>query len=173
MVLPAYFLDNESKHVRNIIDAEGGEMVAAYRLPDDLFQDAKVTVDIVFLRKGKTSKTSAWTKVRKKLVSGYGMYLNEYYHQNPSHIIGQLAVVNMYNRKGLTCKKDCANPFEKLAEFIDSKPITNTSKNKLGELKEQVGMLCKELTKLSQAFVVTSQTLASINQKIAAIEMKL
>lgn len=40
MVLPAYFLDNESKHVRDISDAEGGELMAAYRLPDDLFSDA-------------------------------------------------------------------------------------------------------------------------------------
>jgi adenine-specific DNA methylase len=173
MVLPAYFMDNESKHVRNIIDAEGGELVAAYRLPDDLFADAKVTVDIVFLRKGKTEKSPAWLKVSKKTVSGHSMFLNEYYHQHPTHIIGQLAVVNMYNRKGLTCKKDCANPFEKLARFIEDKSKTSTKKSYLGELKEQVNMLCQELNSLSLALASISQTITNINHKIAMLGDKI
>ena len=53
MVLPSYFLDNQSKHVRKIIADEGGNLLAAYRLPDDMFDDAKVTVDVVFLVKEK------------------------------------------------------------------------------------------------------------------------
>jgi type I restriction-modification system DNA methylase subunit len=57
MVLPSYFMDNTQDHVRNIIHQEGGSLVAAYRLPEDLFRDAKVTIDIVFLKKGKTDKT--------------------------------------------------------------------------------------------------------------------
>jgi hypothetical protein len=146
-------------------------LLAAYRLPDDLFADAKVTVDIVFLRKGKSAHAPTWLKTPRKFISGRGMLLNEYYHYHAHHIIGKLAVVDMYKRKGLTCKKNCENPFEVLNKFIKSKPKANIENSSLRELKAQVSGLCEELHKLSQAFSSASQTLMAINQKIAAIEV--
>jgi hypothetical protein len=58
MVLPRYFLDNAKQHVRNLIAEEGGTLLAAYRLPDDVFSDAKVCTDIVFLRKAIERQSS-------------------------------------------------------------------------------------------------------------------
>ena len=103
MVLPCYFLDNVQEHVRTLIDQEGGSLLAAYRLPDDLFQNAKVTVDIVFLTKGKTDK--AWVSVEDMTVAGYKKPMNIYYHLHSQHILGNLEIVDIYDRKGLTCKR--------------------------------------------------------------------
>ena len=55
MVLPQFFLDNVKDHARDIIHEAGVGMIAAYRLPDNLFSNAKVTVDIVFLQKAETN----------------------------------------------------------------------------------------------------------------------
>lgn len=87
MVLPSYFLDNEVHHAREIIHHDGSALLAAFRLPDDLFSDARVTVDIVFLYKGATDKR--WLKTQKKGVGGYKLPINEYFvAQHPEHIIG-------------------------------------------------------------------------------------
>ena len=37
MVLPSYFMDNVREHARDIIAQDGGRLIAAFRLPDDLF----------------------------------------------------------------------------------------------------------------------------------------
>ena len=41
MVLPQFFLDNVRDHARDIIAASGVNMLSAYRLPDNLFANAK------------------------------------------------------------------------------------------------------------------------------------
>lgn len=51
MVLPQFFLDNVKDHARNIIAASGVRL-AAYRLPDNLFAGAKITVRYSFLEIG-------------------------------------------------------------------------------------------------------------------------
>ncbi len=48
MVLPAYCLDNRTGHAREIIAKQGGRCIASFRLPDDCFSHAKVTVDVVW-----------------------------------------------------------------------------------------------------------------------------
>lgn len=102
MVLPRYFLDASCKHVRNMIADEGGTLVAAFRLPDHLFSDAKVTVDIVFLQ--KATGTLPWQKAKRFSRDGKSAYLNEYFFAHPSHILGRLEFFETYGRNELTCK---------------------------------------------------------------------
>ena len=111
MVLPSYFMNNTQDHVRNIIHQEGGSLVAAYRLPEDLFRDAKVTIDLVFIKKGKTDHK--WLRTRDVHISGKRKPLNEYYHAHSNHILGNLEIVPMYERTGLTCKRR-GDPFQLL-----------------------------------------------------------
>ena len=101
MVLPSYFMDNISKHVRYIIQKEGGHLITAYRLPDNLFENAKITIDIVFLRKSHTGV--AWTNTKRINIDNMSLPINEFFYDNRNHILGRLAVVDMYQRKGLTC----------------------------------------------------------------------
>ena len=75
---------------------------AYYRLPDSLFADAKITVDLVFLQ--KTDKTHEWQDTRRKTIGEYSKPINEYFFNNPHHVLGELHIVSMYNRMGITCK---------------------------------------------------------------------
>lgn len=101
MVLPRYFLDNRQEHAREIIHQEGGSLLAAYRLPDNLFADAKVTVDMVFLIKEK--RETDWLYVDKIQVDHEISSINRYFLLNPSHVIGDLHMVEAYGRPELTC----------------------------------------------------------------------
>ena len=116
MVLPSYFMDNVKDHTRHIIDREGGSLITAYRLPEDLFQDAKVTIDLVFLKKGKANKN--WLRTRDVSIGSKSKPLNEYYHAHSHHILGNLEIVPMYERTGLTCKRR-GDPFQLLSYTLN------------------------------------------------------
>ncbi|MDC0864324.1 N-6 DNA methylase [Rickettsiaceae bacterium] len=101
MVLPLFFLDNTRDHARDIISKDGVNMLMAYRLPDNIFANAKISVDIVFLTKAKTN--IPWTKSKSCKIGNHRKPMNEYFINNPDNTLGKLEVVPMYNRKGITC----------------------------------------------------------------------
>ena len=51
-VVPSYVLDNYKNHPRHIM-YKYGSLIASFRLPDNMFDSAKVTVDILFFIKNK------------------------------------------------------------------------------------------------------------------------
>ena len=102
MVLPQFFLDNVRDHARDIIAASGVNMLSAYRLPDNLFANAKITVDIVFLQKSITN--IAWKKTQNINIGNHNKPINEYFIKNPDNVLGELDIVKMYQRMGITCK---------------------------------------------------------------------
>ena len=108
MVLPQFFLDNVKDHARNIIAASGVNLLAAYRLPDNLFAGAKITVDIVFLQKSDTKVD--WEETANINIGKYNKPMNEYFINNPDNISGELDIVRMYERMGITCKESGQDP---------------------------------------------------------------
>ena len=102
MILPQFFLDNVKDHARDIINKSGVNLIFAYRLPDNLFADAKITVDLVFLQ--KTDKTHEWQATKRKTIGEHSKPINEYFFNNPHHVLGELHIVPMYDRMGITCK---------------------------------------------------------------------
>ena len=76
-------------------------MLMAYRLPDNIFANAKISVDIVFLTKAKTG--IPWTKSKSCKIGNHRKPMNEYFINNPDNILGTLEVVPMYDRTGITC----------------------------------------------------------------------
>jgi type I restriction-modification system DNA methylase subunit len=102
MVVPQFFLDNVKDHARNVIDNAGVNMLVAYRLPDNLFANAKITVDIVFLQKATTN--TRWLTTQNITIGKHRKPINEYFVDNPDHILGELQIVPMYDRMGVTCK---------------------------------------------------------------------
>ena len=48
-VVNQYVLDMISGHIRDVITKEGASLLAAYRLPDNIFTGARVTTDVIFL----------------------------------------------------------------------------------------------------------------------------
>ncbi len=79
MVVPAYCLDNVKKHARDIMAELGAKLVAAFRLPDDCFDHAKVTVDVVFFEKELNAdhRKLPWQKTVYQPVNGYRLPINE------------------------------------------------------------------------------------------------
>lgn len=121
MVLPRYFLDNRRDHARELIHQEGGSLLAAYRLPDNLFADAKVTVDVVFLIKEKRSDD--WLYFDKLQLQGETTYINRYFSANPSHVIGELGLVEAYGRNELTCSQSKEyDTLDRLSQQLSSFP---------------------------------------------------
>jgi len=102
MVVPQFFLDNVKDHARNMIDNAGVNMLVAYRLADNLFANAKITVDIVFLQKATTN--TRWLTTQNITIGKHRKPINEYFVDNPDHILGELQIVPMYDRMGVTCK---------------------------------------------------------------------
>ena len=119
MVLPQFFLDNVKDHARNIIAASGVNLLAAYRLPDNLFAGAKITVDIVFLQKSDTKVE--WEETANINIGKNNKPMNEYFINNPDNILGELDIVRMYERMGITCKES-GNLRDKLKMIFTTVP---------------------------------------------------
>lgn len=119
MVLPQFFLDNSRDHARAIIAANGINMLAAYRLPDNLFANAKITVDIIFLH--NSIANTAWQETKNIRIGDYTKPINEYFVANPGHVLGDLEVIKMYERMGITCKES-GNLRDKLKIIFTSVP---------------------------------------------------
>lgn len=143
MVLPSYFLDNTTNHARSIIKKEGGNLIDAYRLPDDLFQDARVTIDIVFLTKGKTGKK--WLYTSRVKVREHFMPINEFYLQRSEKILGNLEVVDMYERKGLTCIRNTDKIFKLLHSKLNNPKVPETPIKRLKRLLQEAEEIIKSL----------------------------
>lgn len=126
MVLPCYFLDNIKHHARDIIANDGGQLLAAYRLPEDCFYNAKITVDIVFMTKGK-SNLPEWRRSVYRKFDGGRQAINEYFIENPANVLGKMTIIDMYGRKGLACKR-LYDPYPVLSEKLNQLPTLTTEK---------------------------------------------
>ena len=104
-VITSYFMDNKREHprdhVRDVIEKEGGNLLMAYRLPEDVFSDAKVTTDIVFITKNQTGVR--WQKTKKIEVKKQMHEINEYFVNHPENILGKLDVTQVYNKPRTVC----------------------------------------------------------------------
>ena len=122
-VINSYFMDNIRDHVRDIVE-KGASLLVAYRLPETLFNDAKVTVDVVFIVKDKSfiKKNTKWQETKPITIGKQTKHINEYYIDNPQNILGKLgklAIVPFpaYQRTGLICQDD-GNLVEKLKKKL-------------------------------------------------------
>jgi type I restriction-modification system DNA methylase subunit len=98
MVVPCYCLDSQSSHARDII-AKQAELVCSYRLPDLLFSDAKVTVDIVVFQKKAKPNNQYLGLTEIELSCGYKDVISDYYIEHQDHILGELEKYEMYLSK--------------------------------------------------------------------------
>ncbi|MBA2710086.1 MAG: SAM-dependent DNA methyltransferase [Tatlockia sp.] len=150
MVLPRYFLDNRKDHAREIIHQEGGSLLAAYRLPDNLFADAKVTVDLVFLIKEAGERD--WLHFDKIKIDNEVSYINRYFSMNPSHIIGELAMIEAYGRPELTCRQSKReDTWSLLRQLLTQFPVRKlpTIEECKAELAQRLALLDKQIHALS------------------------
>ena len=103
LVLPAFYLDIPYKNTRAIVNNEA-VLIDVFRLPDNLFSQAKVTVDIAFFRK-TGNKLHNFVDTVDFLQDGKKDAINEYWRANPQHVLGELKLewVDVYNRYVPVC----------------------------------------------------------------------
>lgn len=152
VILPRYFLDAHTKHVRKIIAKEGGSLIAAYRLPDNLFENAKVTIDIVFLRKG--AGNVRWVDAKPIQEGDKKAFINEYFINHPHNILGKIEFINIYDRHEITCTcvDNIANLLGKALssftkDFSNNKKTTFLS-DKIADLQDEIKRLIDKKTRL-------------------------
>jgi len=109
MVLPKYCLDNGGKNARGLAYRLGANLYTAYRLPDNCFKNAKVTVDLVFFQKAIDKRKrgrSAWCYASNFYLGQNRHRMNQHFIENPAHVLGRLTDYRLerYNRMDLTCK---------------------------------------------------------------------
>lgn len=123
MVLPQYCMDNLHDHARDIM-SKFGSLIAAFRLPDCCFDNAKVTVDIIFYIKNKINNI-AFENTQKITIKGQRLAINEYYINHPHHMLGELDTCNLYGRVGLTvkAKHDKSDLFQQLSDLVSKLPV--------------------------------------------------
>lgn len=103
-VMPSFFMDKPKGHTRHIIDNEA-VVVDVIRLPDNLFEQATVTVDLVFIR--KTGNKVHDIKTTTELIQGDAKdEINEFWIKNPKRILGELKLkwVDCYKNYIPTCE---------------------------------------------------------------------
>jgi hypothetical protein len=140
-------------------DKEGGSLLAAYRLPDNLFSDAKVTVDVVFMVKKRGSMD--WLYHDSVMIDGKNVSINRYFSLNPSHIIGDFKLIEAYGKPTLTCRENGsldtmttlmkhlhAFPPKKLPSFEECK---DTLEKKLFLIDKEIQSLIMMKKQLTQA----------------------
>jgi type I restriction-modification system DNA methylase subunit len=103
-VLPSYFMDIPGRNTRSIIDNEA-VLIDAVRLPENLFEQAMVTVDIIFFRK-TGNKIHNFTKSVVLTQGDKKDNINEFWQTNPHRILGELKLkwVEAYKRYVPTCE---------------------------------------------------------------------
>ncbi|MCC2624913.1 MAG: hypothetical protein K0R14_786 [Burkholderiales bacterium] len=127
LVMPSYWMDIPRTDTRHIIDNES-VVIDVIRLPDNLFTQATVTVDIVFIRKtGK--KVHDITNITEYSDGTAKDNINEFWLDNPSKVLGELKLkwVEAYKRyvpfceaKGKEKALQDINNFEFTAEIIEN-----------------------------------------------------
>lgn len=169
MVLPRYFLDNRRDHAREIIHKEGGSLLAAYRLPDNLFADAKVTVDVIFLIKEK--RTDDWLYFDKLKIQGETTYINRYFTSNPSHVIGELGLVEAYGRNELTCRQSKEyDTLHRLNQQLESFPPQKLPT--ISECKALINRRLQLIDRQIQSLSITKKQLMNTQSEIHLMEKK-
>jgi len=125
MVVPCYILDNPKRHLRKQI-SEVAELVAAYRLPENLFDDAKTTVDIVIFQR-KPNPSTEWSNTSlTNLPNKKTSYLSNYFIKHPKHILGELSTYEAYSyfedrpRRGLCCKGSIEMVQQELLQLLNA-----------------------------------------------------
>ena len=166
MVLPQYCLDNLRDHPRTIM-AKQGSLVAAYRLPDCMFDNAKVTVDIVLYVKNTTlpGVQNRFESLKKITLNQSTLPINEYFLDHPTHVLGNLNTCNLYNERiGLTVALDQGKEsvLTRLDSLINGLPAlfcTNSDKNVsesiLHKISLKITALQGEIHSLKDAFEIS------------------
>lgn len=174
-VMPSFFMDKPKGHTRHIVDNEA-VIIDVVRLPDNLFKQASVTVDLVFIRK-TGNKIHDITQTVELIQGTAKDEINQFWVKNPNRILGQLKLkwVECYKHYIPTCQTQNKEQALKYLEICDFKletienysqiigtETTKQSMDTINQLSE-VFMEIEELTSLCTSL---QQRLYKLHQKV-------
>ncbi len=166
MVVPQYCLDNRTQHARWLARDMHARLHAAYRFPDNCFQDAKVTVDVVFFQKmANRPEKSDWCQLDEYPIGKNVYSLNRYFSDRPDHIFGELVEAPMFGRTGLTCR--CPN--EKIIKMMEA-AVKGMPPLQEGKNSQDVAAHILKIEQQIEQLQQTRQSLLTIQQKMAALQ---
>ena len=103
LVVPSFYMDTPKANTRHIINNEG-VIIDVVRLPDNLFEQATVTVDIIFIRRSGNKVHNILETTTLQQGDAHDN-INKYWIKNPKRILGQLQLkwVEKYKRYVPSC----------------------------------------------------------------------
>ncbi|MBX9865467.1 MAG: SAM-dependent methyltransferase [Burkholderiales bacterium] len=123
-VLPSFYMDIPRNNTRHIINGES-VIIDVIRLPENMFEQATVTVDILLLRKTGNKIHEITNTVTHKQGEASDQ-INEFWVKNPNRILGKLKLkwVKSYNRFVPTCEIDDRT---KILQYLESCQFDNNT----------------------------------------------
>lgn len=161
LVVPSFYMDIPQSNTRHIIENES-VVIDVLRLPDNLFEQATVTVDIIFIRKtGRKIHSITETTILEQ--GNAKDNINKFWINNPNRILGELRLkwVPAYNRHVPTCyteNRQKALSYLTLCEFTQ-KTIENYQKI-VNDYKEAQSV--DVITEMQQELTKTFETIESL-----------
>ncbi|MBY0380091.1 MAG: SAM-dependent methyltransferase [Burkholderiales bacterium] len=130
-VMPSFCMDIPSKHVRDIVDKEA-VLIDAIRLPDNLFSNAKVTVDILFFRKTGNKKHEFVETVQIQQDQAKE-HINKFWLTHQNRVLGKhvLKWVEAYKRYLPCCTSENSS---KVLEYLKTCTFDEKTKNNFSEI---------------------------------------
>ncbi len=123
-VMPSFFMDKPKGHTRHIVDKES-VIIDVVRLPDNLFDQATVTVDVVFIKKAGKKIHDICSTV--KLTQGNACdEINQFWVKNPNRVLGELKLkwVKTYKSFVASCEVEDKAKVLRYLEYCQFDTIT-------------------------------------------------
>lgn len=176
LVVPSFYMDIPQSNTRHIINDEA-VVVDVVRLPDNLFEQATVTVDIIFIRK-TGNKIHDITQTTELVQDNAKDSINQFWINNPNRILGELKLkwVECYKRHVPTCAtkdKEQALRYLNLCEFTQTtienyQKIIATTTNQTQKNQAKTKAINDELLVISKTEY--TNLLASISEVFLEVE---
>ena len=177
-VLPSFYLDIPQRNTRHIVDNEC-VIIDIVRLPSNLFTQATVTVDIVFIRKTGNKIHNILNVMKYSDENGNSDYINGFWFKNQHRILGELKLkyIEKYSRWLATCETNnkqelldylvnCRFDVVTLNNFIKICNVTNKENDDITVFDGKVLELENKLIKLKQQIELVSVELGQIIKQV-------
>lgn len=146
-VTTSYVLDSKDDKARKLM-SEQGQFLGAFRLPNNTFNSASVTTDIIFMQKTDSRELDQGFINVEKYSNDSEVLINEYFKNNPQNILGDLVIeTNQFGKEVLVCKENKELDLKKalelaintlpsnIYEWSETKRLIQDQKLNINELK--------------------------------------
>lgn len=174
-VMPSFFMDKPRGHTRHIVDNEA-VIIDVVRLPDNLFTQASVTVDLVFIRK-TGNKIHDITQTVELIQGKAKDEINQFWLKNPNRILGQLKLkwVECYKHYIPTCQTQNKEQALKYLAICDFKQETIENYSNIVGVNQQQSS-ADTLNKLNEIFFEVEELMGlsiTIQQRLSKLHKKI